>query len=374
MAKAKATRSTAVPKGWEERYRILTGLTDAFCREHLNEEYAELARYAIAALCRKRPSPLASGQPQSWACGVLYALGQLNFLSDPASTPYMTLQDLCTRFGVSASTGGAKAKQVREALGMRQFDHRWTLPSRLAEMGVLWMVEVNGLIADARQLPRALQVEAAERGVIPYVWADRHRSADDGERQAILDRYDAFRKVSTDLQTKLASQALAGDALDIARRLGVLGTEEEKVTIDLDDLTPALDLALYEPGPDGTNAIQRHLAAEAGTMTPLERQVAEAMAAARFGVYSVSDWHPVTGLWLQEVGGGDRIWLVDRSLEAGAVPGLQLALRVFRPEAFFMSTGLAVRVDDQDLAAARKNAAAPSAEAILKAVLSNPTQ
>jgi hypothetical protein len=217
-------------------------------------------------------------------------------------------------------------------------------------------------------------VEAVERGVIPYVWADRHRSADDGERQAVLDRYDAFRKVSTDLQTKLASQALAGDALDIARRLGLLGTEEEKMTIDLDDLTPALDLALYEPGPDGTNAIQRHLAAEAGTMTPLERQVTEAMAAARFGVYSVSDWHPVAGLWLHEVGAGDRIWLVDRSLEAGAVPGLQLALRVFRPEAFFMSTGLAVRVDDQDLAAARRNAAAPSAEAILKAVLSNPTQ
>ena len=30
---------------------------------------------AIAALCRKRPSPLASGNLQTWGCAVLYALG-----------------------------------------------------------------------------------------------------------------------------------------------------------------------------------------------------------------------------------------------------------------------------------------------------------
>ena len=35
-----------------------------------------------ASLCRTRPSPLASGPPRTWACGILYALGQINFLSD----------------------------------------------------------------------------------------------------------------------------------------------------------------------------------------------------------------------------------------------------------------------------------------------------
>ena len=44
-----------------------------------------------AALCRKRPSPLASGQPRTWACAILYELGRVNFLSDRASQPYMTL-------------------------------------------------------------------------------------------------------------------------------------------------------------------------------------------------------------------------------------------------------------------------------------------
>ena len=38
-------------------------------------------------LCRKRPSPFASGQPRTWACGIIYVLGQLNFLSDKSSRP-----------------------------------------------------------------------------------------------------------------------------------------------------------------------------------------------------------------------------------------------------------------------------------------------
>ena len=53
-----------------------------------------------AALCRKRPSPVASGQARSWACGIIYALEQVNFLSDKATSPYMTMADVCAAFGV----------------------------------------------------------------------------------------------------------------------------------------------------------------------------------------------------------------------------------------------------------------------------------
>ena len=110
-------------------------------------------------------------------------------------------------------------------------------------------------------------------------------------------------------------------------------------------------------------------------MASLERQVAEAMAAAHFGVYRVLDWHPVAGLWIEERGGGDKDWLVDRSLEDSAVPGMHLALRVFRPETFLMSTGLAMLVDDRVLAAAGATVegptAIPPAETFLKAVLTS---
>ena len=51
---AKMTASTSVPKSMQATYEAITALTDAFCRDHLNEDYRELARRMTAALCRKR--------------------------------------------------------------------------------------------------------------------------------------------------------------------------------------------------------------------------------------------------------------------------------------------------------------------------------
>lgn len=60
----------------------IAGLVDAFCRQHLNAEYAELCRKLTEKLARKRPSPLVSGKPQTWACGIVRTIGWVNFLDD----------------------------------------------------------------------------------------------------------------------------------------------------------------------------------------------------------------------------------------------------------------------------------------------------
>ncbi len=85
-------------------YNAVVALTDAFCRDHLNDECRDLARAIAAALCRKRPSPLASGQPRSWACSIIYGLGQLNFLPDKANRPHIAMAEVCAAFGVGQST------------------------------------------------------------------------------------------------------------------------------------------------------------------------------------------------------------------------------------------------------------------------------
>jgi hypothetical protein len=166
MATAQPTK---VPKAMEPVFQNLVAMTDQFCRDHLNQEYADLARQAIAALCRKRPSPLLSGSPAVWACAVLHALGQVNFLTDRSSQPCMASGDLSRLFGVASSTAGNKAKLVRSLLEIRQFDHRWTLPSRLASSPAVWFISVNGLVVDARTLPVDVQAEAVEKGLIPFV-------------------------------------------------------------------------------------------------------------------------------------------------------------------------------------------------------------
>ena len=48
-------------------------------------------------------------------------------------------------------------------------DPNWTLPSRLADNPMAWLIQVNGLIVDARQAPREVQEEAFRRGMIPYL-------------------------------------------------------------------------------------------------------------------------------------------------------------------------------------------------------------
>ncbi len=162
-----ATKSRKVPKAMAATCDAITAATDSFCREHLDAEYAELARDAVAALCRKRPSPLASGQPHTWACAVLYALGQVNFLSDKSFAPTMRLADLCARFGVGASTGGNKAKVVRDALDMDRMDFEWILPSLLKDhpLSLLWAIDA--LLSGRRELPRELRQIAVEAGLIP---------------------------------------------------------------------------------------------------------------------------------------------------------------------------------------------------------------
>ena len=169
----KSPRSSVVPKSMQAIYDAVFSLTDAFCRDHLNDEYRDLARAMTAALCRKRPSPLASGQPRTWACGIIYTLGQLNFLSDKKSQPYMTMTEVCAGFSVGQSTTSAKARAISDALHTNRMDPTWMLQSFVDRNPLVWMAKVNGMLVDIRDMPREVQVIAYEKGMIPYIPADQ---------------------------------------------------------------------------------------------------------------------------------------------------------------------------------------------------------
>ncbi len=164
--------SERVPNKMKAKFDEITALTDPFCREHLNEEYEQLVREATAALCRKRPSPLMRGGVDIWACGIVLAVGLTNFLHDRSQDPHMSSADVCSAFGVKQSTGTNKAALVRKTLGMRQMDTNWCLPSRLESHPLAWLVEVNGLPVDVRNMPREVQEIAFEKGLIPFLPAE----------------------------------------------------------------------------------------------------------------------------------------------------------------------------------------------------------
>jgi hypothetical protein len=163
------TKNLSVPEAMQPRYNEITALTDALCREKLDGEYAQLCREMTATLARKRPSPLMGGHAKSWACAIAYTIGSVNFLFDKSQTPHLRADELCAWFGISKSTGGNKSSQIKQLLKIGLMDMHWTLPSRMEDNPMAWMVMVNGLIVDARRLSRPLQEEAYRKGLIPYL-------------------------------------------------------------------------------------------------------------------------------------------------------------------------------------------------------------
>ncbi|MEI7868880.1 MAG: DUF6398 domain-containing protein [Candidatus Methylumidiphilus sp.] len=165
----KKGKSENVPKEMHGVYKAIVDLTDAFASQQLNEEYAQMIRLATATLCRKRPSPLVSGKPNTWACGIIHALGTVNFLFDKSQNPHIGAADLANAFNIAASTAQGKSKLVRDILRMSPFEPEWTLPSRMEKNPRAWLIMVNGMIVDARCMSREVQEVAYKKGLIPYI-------------------------------------------------------------------------------------------------------------------------------------------------------------------------------------------------------------
>ena len=157
----------------DEALAVIVGLIDQLCKDHLNEEYAVLCRKLAEKLARKRPSPLLQGSLNAWASGIVRAVGGVNFLHDKSQTPYMRSTDIDHYLGTSPGSGAAKLAAIRKMLKMYQFDPNWTLPSRLDDNPMAWMVQVNGFSVDVRNAPRKVQEIAFNKGLIPYIPADR---------------------------------------------------------------------------------------------------------------------------------------------------------------------------------------------------------
>ena len=172
MAKRKAT-SGGIGDEVRPVFEEIAGLVDAFCRDHLSEEYAIVCRRMTEKLARKRPSPLVSGKPATWACGIVRTIGWVNFLDDKTQSPHMKLRDIDKAFGVGESTGQGKSMLIRKMFKIGTFDPDWMLPSRMDDNPLIWMLTVNGFLMDIRDAPREAQEVAFEKGLIQYIPDDQ---------------------------------------------------------------------------------------------------------------------------------------------------------------------------------------------------------
>ena len=171
-----------IPKELQDKYDEIAPMIIRFCDEKLNDEYKSLCLRLLEKLCRKRPSPLFGGHSYTWAAGIVYAIGQNNFIFDKTQEPHLTAPELSSFFGISPSTAGNKASELRKMFRMDFFNPEWQLPERIADNPMIWMVMVNDLIVDIRDMPLEFQQKAFEMGLIPYVPGLRANTETAGEK------------------------------------------------------------------------------------------------------------------------------------------------------------------------------------------------
>jgi hypothetical protein len=162
---------SGVPPQYADRFREIITRTDRVCDTRLNTEYKALCSKVAVTICQKG-SPVLGGKPEGWVAGIVYALGQVNFLTDPNQQPHLTAADIVAACQVSQATMMNRARELREALDLMPLDPHWCLPSLMEGNPLVWMLEVNGFVIDIRHSPRDVQVAAFEQGLIPYIPAD----------------------------------------------------------------------------------------------------------------------------------------------------------------------------------------------------------
>jgi hypothetical protein len=161
-----------VPPEFRARFLEIVALVDDFCDRFLNNEYKQVCRKMAVAVCQEG-SPVLSGKPASWACGLVNAVGKINFLTDPTQTPHMKAEEIAQGFGVSPATMYSKSSAIWNGLDLMQLDPDFTIASRVDQNPLVWILKVNGQMTDIRYAPRGAQVVAYEQGLIPYIPADR---------------------------------------------------------------------------------------------------------------------------------------------------------------------------------------------------------
>jgi len=172
MPKKKTPKTTTAKSAYRDRLAEIVALTDDFCDRFLNDEYKLVCREMADCLCQEG-SPVLRGKASSWACGLVYAVGRVNFLTDPSQSPHMKAEELAAGFQVSPATMYNKSREICNGLELMPLDPDFTVASRIDDNPLIWMLTVNGFVMDIRDAPREAQVVAYENGLIPYIPADR---------------------------------------------------------------------------------------------------------------------------------------------------------------------------------------------------------
>ena len=122
-----------------QKQEKLIEMVKGFSDEYLDEEFKDLNIRLVKKLGRKRDVPFRRGKLENWAGGIVYTIGQLNFLFDDSFEPYATPDDISVYFGIKKRTAASKARDIRKLLNLKlgneEFSTRLVRESDVSRMG-----------------------------------------------------------------------------------------------------------------------------------------------------------------------------------------------------------------------------------------------
>ena len=145
--------SEKIPKAMAEKFAAITRATDAFSPQRLNEEYRKVIHRLLAPLAKKLPSSLVRGKENVCAAAALHAVGRSIVWMRLSQHPTAGPKPSTNSSGPAKAPGRTSPRRFAIFSRWDPWRQTWTLPSRLADNPLVWMIQVNGLIIDISGMP-----------------------------------------------------------------------------------------------------------------------------------------------------------------------------------------------------------------------------
>jgi hypothetical protein len=166
----------------------------------------------------------------------------------------------------------------------------------------------------------------------------------------ILICYRQFRERTNAHHNRAISHVSTDTMLERARQIGLAAGRA--FLLDEDDTEWALinDLALYTAPAGRSRAVDRYAKSAIPKVTGMDAQILQGMRGAKFSMWRVEHHHDQAGVILSDVLRGGEVWLVDEGFASVAKPGWAGAMRLMPVDAFFISCGALVPMDEATMA------------------------
>lgn len=112
-------------KAVDDKYKDISNKLSDFSDKFLTTDYKSLLKRSLEAIYKDSKDNLMKGKSESWACGIVHAIGTINGLFDSKNEVSIKASDLYKAFNISSSTGLNKSKDVRKILSLDENADKW---------------------------------------------------------------------------------------------------------------------------------------------------------------------------------------------------------------------------------------------------------